>query len=273
MSVITWDGVGDRLYETGTKNGVLYVQNSGGGYAAGVAWNGLTGVSQSPEGGEATSIYADDIKYLTLRSVEDFKGTITAYTYPKEFAACDGSANVALGAYVGQQTRRPFGMSYVTTIGNDTEFEDHGYKIHLVWGASISPSQKDYKTINDSLEAIEFSWEFETIPTEVPGYKKAAHMEIDSTDFVTTEQQAKLQDLKDMLYGTANSDPTLPTPAQVIALLGSAEVVTYVYTLVSSPTGNPSTSGYYVRSGNDWVASTDTTVVDGTSYYTREAST
>lgn len=272
MSVITWDAIGERLYETGTKNGVLYVQ-SGSAYPLGVAWNGLTGVSQSPEGGEANNIYADDIKYLTLRSVEDFKGTITAYTYPKEFAQCDGSANVALGAYVGQQTRKPFGMSYVTTIGNDTEFEDYGYKIHLVWGATVSPSQKDYKTINDSPEAIEFSWEFETIPVEVPGYKKAAHMEIDSTAFVTTEQQTALQTLKDKLYGTANSDPYLPLPAEVMSILGAVDVVTYVYTQVGSPTGNPSTSGYYVRSGNDWVASTDTSVIAGTVYYTREAST
>ena len=272
MSKIVWDAVSERLYETGTKNGVLYVQ-SGNAYPLGVAWNGLTGVSESPEGGEATAIYADDIKYLNIRSVEDFKATITAYTYPKEFGQCDGSAQVALGARVGQQTRKPFGMSYVTTIGNDVDYNDHGYKIHLVWGATVAPSQKDYKTINDSPEAIEFSWEIDTVPVEIPGFKPAAHMEIDSTDFVTTEQQVILQSLKDILYGTDNSDPYLPLPVAVMALLGSANVTTYTYTQVQSPTGNPSTSGYYVRSGNDWVASTDTSVVAGTVYYTREANT
>lgn len=272
MSRIVWDAVGERLYETGTKNGVLYPQ-VGNAYPLGVAWNGLTGVSESPEGGEATPIYADDIKYLNIRSVEDFKATITAYTYPKEFAQCDGSAVVALGARVGQQTRKPFGMSYVTTIGNDTDYNDHGYKIHLVWGATVAPSQKDYKTINDSPEAIEFSWDIDTVPVEVPGHKPAAHMEIESTDFVTSAQQSILESLKDILYGTANSDPRLPLPTEIMQLLGSADVTTYVYTLVSSPTGNPSTSGYYVRSGNDFIPSSDTSVISGTSYYTREAST
>lgn len=270
MSILTWDAVGERTYETGTKKGVLYPQ-VGTSYPLGVAWNGLTGVTESPEGAEATAIYADDIKYLNLRSAEDFGATITAYTYPPEFAECDGSRQVALGARIGQQPRKTFGFSYVSTIGNDTENESHGEKIHLIWGATASPSEKAYQTINDSPEAIEFSWEIDTVPTEVPGFKPTAQMTIDSTDFVTTEQKAKLQDLKDALYGTANSDPYLPLPAQVIGILGSASATVYVYTQVANPTGNPSTSDYYVRSGNDFVKSTDTSVIAGTVYYTREA--
>ena len=150
MAVLTWDAVGDHLYEAGTKNGVLYKQKPNGTYDVGVAWNGLTAVTESPEGAEATAIYADDIKYLNLRSVEDFGATIEAYTYPPEFAECDGSAKFALGATIGQQPRKPFGFSYVTTIGNDTEYESYGYKIHLVWGATASPSERSYQTINDS---------------------------------------------------------------------------------------------------------------------------
>lgn len=217
MSKIVWDAVGERLYETGTKKGVLYPQ-VGTAYPKGYAWNGLTGVSVSPEGAEATDIYADDIKYLSLRSAEDFGATITAYTYPDEFAECDGSAEVATGVYIGQQPRKSFGFSWVTTIGNDTELDNHGYKIHLVWGASVSPSEKAYQTINDSPEAVEFSWEIDTIPTEVPGHKPAAHMEIDSTKV----DAAKLKALEDILYGTDGenaTDPRLPLPAEIIALL------------------------------------------------------
>lgn len=222
MSKIVWDAVGERLYETGTKKGVLYPQ-VGTAYPKGYAWNGLTGVSVSPEGAEATDIYADDIKYLSLRSAEDFGATITAYTYPDEFAECDGSAEVATGVYIGQQPRKPFGFSWVTTIGNDTELDNHGYKIHLVWGASVSPSEKAYQTINDSPEAVEFSWEIDTIPTEVPGHKPAAHMEIDSTKV----DSAKLAALEDILYGTNASggsegtDPRLPLPAEIITLMSA----------------------------------------------------
>lgn len=227
MSALVWDAVGERTYETGTKKGVLYPQ-VGNAYPKGVAWNGLTAVTESPEGAEATAIYADDIKYLNLRSVEDFGATIEAYTYPPEFAECDGSAKVALGATIGQQPRKPFGFSYVTTIGNDTEYESYGYKIHLVWGATAAPSERSYQTINDSPEPINFSWEIDTIPVDVPGFKPTAHMEIDSTDFKTTEQKAKLKQLEGILYGTdagegvEGTDARLPLPDEIIRLLGAA---------------------------------------------------
>ena len=223
MSKLKWDEVGDRLYETGTANGVLYVQEDGA-YPTGVAWNGWTGFSESPDGGDANDIYADDIKYLTLRSRENFKGTITAYTYPDEFAQCDGSATVLAGVTVGQQTRKPFGLSYVTRIGNDTDFEDHGYKIHLVYGATASPSSKDYKTINDSPEAIEFSWEISTVPVEVTGYKPTAHVEIDSTKLTETQLTA----IKNVLWGTdgegtsAGTTAYLPLPDDVIDIIRQA---------------------------------------------------
>jgi hypothetical protein len=212
MAALTWDAVGERLYETGTKNGVLYVQNADGTYGNGVAWNGLTGFNEEPDGGDANDIWADDIKYLSIRSRENFKATITAYTYPEEFAECDGSA-IVNGLYIGQQARKSFGFSCVTTVGNDTEFEDHGYKIHLVYGCSAAPSSKDYQTINDSPEAIEFSWEIDTIPTNVSGHKPTAHIVIDSTKV----DAAKLTAFKETLYGGENKEPTLPTPDQVIA--------------------------------------------------------
>lgn len=223
MARLVWDAVGERLYETGTKMGVLYLQE-GNAYPEGVAWNGLTGFSEEPDGGEANDIYADDIKYLSIRSRENFKGTITAYTYPDEFAECDGSASLMDGVTIGQQGRKPFGFSYVTTIGNDTKFEDYGYKLHLVWGASASPSSKDYQTINDSPEAIEFSWEIDTIPVNVTGHKPTAHMEIDSTKFTTTDLKAKLTLLEDVLYGTDGSGSAaktarLPLPDEVLGIL------------------------------------------------------
>lgn len=218
MAKLVWDAIGERLYETGTKKGVLYPQ-VGNAYPAGVAWNGLTGFSEEPDGGDANDIYADDIKYLSIRSRENFKGTITAYTYPDEFAECDGSAVLMPGVTIAQQTRKPFGFSYVTTIGNDTQFEDYGYKIHLVWGATAAPSSKDFQTINDSPEAIEFSWEIDTVPTNVDGYRPTAHMEIDSTKFKTTELKEKLQALEDALYGTDDKAAYLPLPGQVLAIL------------------------------------------------------
>lgn len=217
MAALTWDAVGERLYETGTKKGVLYVQNADGTYGNGVAWNGLTGFNEEPDGGDANDIWADDIKYLSIRSRENFKATITAYTYPDEFAECDGSAIENGGVLIGQQARKSFGFSCVTTVGNDTQFEDHGYKIHLVYGCSAAPSSKDYQTINDSPEAIEFSWEIDTIPTNVTGHKPTAHIVIDSTKFTTEQQKAKLTAFEATLYGGENKEPTLPTPDQVIA--------------------------------------------------------
>lgn len=229
MAALTWDAVGERLYETGTKKGVLYPQVDNE-YPLGVAWNGLTAVTESPEGAEATAIYADDIKYLNLRSAEDFKATIEAYTYPDEFAECDGSATIISGVKVGQQARKPFGFSFVSTIGNDTDFTEHGYIIHLIWGASASPSEKNFQTINDSPEAITFSWEIDTIPVAVGKingveYRPFAHMEIDSTKFQSDALKAKLTALEDILYGTdgtggaQGTSPRLPLPAEVISTL------------------------------------------------------
>lgn len=215
MSKLVWDQVGERLYETGTKKGVLYPFESNA-YAKGVAWNGLTAVTESPSGAEATAIYADDIKYLNLRSAEEFGATIEAYTYPDEFAECDGSAYIAPGIKIGQQKRKMFGFSYTTTLGNDTEGDDHGYKIHLVYGATASPSEKSYQTINDSPEAITFSWEVATTPVEVKGFKPTATLEIDSTKVA----EDKLKALEGILYGTENSEPRLPLPDEVVTLVG-----------------------------------------------------
>ena len=206
MSKLVWDQVGERLYETGTKKGVLYPFES----------NAYAAVTESPSGAEATAIYADDIKYLNLRSAEEFGATIEAYTYPDEFAECDGSAYIAPGIKIGQQKRKMFGFSYTTTVGNDTEGDDHGYKIHLVYGATASPSEKSYQTINDSPEAITFSWEVATTPVEVKGFKPTATLEIDSTKV----DADKLTALEDILYGTENAEPRLPLPDEVVALVG-----------------------------------------------------
>ena len=192
MSKIVWDQTGERLYETGVKRGVLYVQDSGGTYPKGVAWNGLTAVTESPSGAEATPLYADDIKYLNLISTEELGGTIEAYTYPDEFAECDGSASIATGVYIGQQSRKTFGMCYTTTVGNDVDSNAHGYKLHLIYGALASPSEKAYATINDSPEAITFSWEFSTTPVNVTGFKPTANIVIDSTK-ATPEKLAALE--------------------------------------------------------------------------------
>lgn len=202
MARLLWDQVGEKTYETGTKQGVLYLQASNGTYTNGVAWNGLTSVSESPDGGDANDIYADDIKYLVLRGVENFGGTIEAYTYPPEFEECDGSATLLAGVNIGQQPRKTFGFSYVSTIGNDTELDSHGYKIHLIYGASASPSERSYETINDSPEPIHFSWEFTTVPVAVTGHKATSLLTIDSTKFTTEAQKAKLKTFEDILYGT-----------------------------------------------------------------------
>ena len=268
MSRLQWDAVGERFYETGTKMGVLYPQ-VGNAYPAGVVWNGLTAVTESPEGADANSLYADDIKYLTLRSAEDFKATIEAYTYPDEFAECDGSAWVVPGVKIGQQARKPFGLAYRTTIGNDVEYDDYGYVIHLVWGATVSPSEKAYQTVNDSPEAINFSWEIDTVPVDIgkidgKAYRPAAHMEINSKKV----DADKLAAFEDIIYGSANSNARLPMPADVIAHFGSGNVTAYTYTVVT-PEGNenPVTEGWYVRYGNDFIKSTDTTVINGTVYF------
>ena len=215
MSKLEWDKKTERLYETGVKQGVLYVQKADGTYDNGVAWNGLTAVTENPSGAESNPLYADDIKYIDLRSAEEFGATIEAYTYPDEFAACDGSATVTPGVTIGQQVRKPFGLCYRTTLGNDSEFNDHGYKLHIIYNATASPSEKGYQTINDNPEAITFSWEITTTPVAVTGYKPTASITIDSTKVDAT----KLKTLEDMLYGTAQAEPTLPTPDAVISTL------------------------------------------------------
>lgn len=208
MARLTWDATGEHLYETGIRRGVLYLQNNNGTYATGVAWNGITTVTESPSGAEATAIYADDIKYLNLYSAEEFGATIEAYTYPDEFAQCDGSASPVTGMNIGQQTRKSFGFCYRTAIGNDVAGEDYGYKIHILYGCKASPSEKSYQTINDSPEAITFSWEITTTPVEVSGFKPTACVIIDSTKCNST----KLEALEDTLYGSAGGNPTLPLP-------------------------------------------------------------
>ena len=218
MPKLVWDKTGERLYETGVKNGVLFPQETGGAYGAGVAWNGLTAVTESPSGAEANPLYADDIKYLNLTSVEEFGATIEAYTYPDEFAECDGSATLTPGVTIGQQPRKAFGLSYRTIIGNDTANNKYGYKIHLVYGAMAAPSERAYASVNDSPEAITFSWELSTTPVEVAGFEPTAHLEIDSTKV----KKDKLAAFEAILYGSESEDPRLPLPDEVATLLGEA---------------------------------------------------
>lgn len=216
MAAITWDDVGERFYETGVDHGVLYQVGSGGTYTDGVAWNGLTAVNESPTGGEPNAQYADNIKYLNLISAEDFEFTIEAFTWPEEFSQNDGSEEVGEGVYLGQQARKPFGFSWRTKVGNDEDGEDHGYKIHLVYGAQASPSDKNYETINETPEAITFSWDCTTTPVPVTDYRPTAHIIVDSR----SAPAAKLKELEDTLYGSdgGNGTPTLPLPDAVLAI-------------------------------------------------------
>ena len=217
MPRLEWDKIGEHVYETGVDHGVLYPIQADNTYSKGVAWNGLTGVTQSPSGADETKIFADNIKYLSLRAAEDFGATITAYTYPDEWAACDGSAEVATGVVIGQQTRKTFGFSYRTLVGNDTNGTDYGYKIHLIYGATASPSERAYNTVNESPEAIEFSWEMSTVAVDVPGFKPAAHLEVDSTK----ADAAALKALEDILYGTDSAEARLPLPREVMEIFES----------------------------------------------------
>ena len=219
-NMLVWDEAGKRFYETGVDRGVLYpYQDNKPG--DGVAWSGLSGVDESPEGAEATSIYADNMKFLIMRSAEDYKGTIKAYMFPEEWEACDGSAKPTgtVGLSVGQQTRKTFGLAFRTRVGNDQEFDDFGYKLHLVYGATASPSERSYETVNDSPDAMELSWEFETIPVSVPGYKPFAHMEIDSTKLKTEQEKACLKKLEDTLYGSATAKARLPMPDEIFTIM------------------------------------------------------
>lgn len=211
---IVWDESGKRFYETGVEKGVLYVAE-GGAYPKGVAWNGLINVAEKPSGAEPSPLYADNIKYLNLMSNEDFAASVEAYYYPDEFAACDGSAELVPGVSVGQQTRKKFGLSYVTKLGNDEDGADHGYKIHLIYGCLAAPSEKAYGTVNESPEAITFSWELSTTPVAVPNMKPTACIVIDSTK-VDAE---KLQALEAALYGTGDKEAYLPLPAELATLL------------------------------------------------------
>lgn len=217
MAKLKWDQIGERLYETGVDRGVVYPQ-ADGAYPAGAAWNGLTNVTLSPSGAEATPLYANNHKYLNLLSVEELGGTIEAYTYPKEFAACNGAAELATGVTIGQQKRKSFGFTFRTLIGNDTEGTAHGYKITLVYGAFAAPSEQANATVNDSPEAKTMSWEFSTTPVEVEGFDPTASIEIDST----TTPADKLKALEDILYGTESEPARLPLPDEVAELMSAA---------------------------------------------------
>ena len=249
MPRIEWDKVSERLYETGVKNAVLYPFNTTTkAYDNGVAWNGITGITETPSGAEATALYADNIKYLNLISTETFAATIQAYMYPDEFAILDGTAAVATGVTIGQQKRGTFGLSYRTELGNDTENNDYGYKLHIIYGGVATPSEKAYNTINESPEAITFSWTVNTTPVDVPGFKPTATLTIDSTKV----DETKLNELLDILYGTTG---------------------TISYEAVASPEGNPSENEYYERSVSAgsyvYTLSTDTTVESGKTYYSK----
>lgn len=216
MSAITWDDSGKKFYETGVDHGVLYPMGQSS-YGTGVAWNGLTGVTESPSGAEATKLYADNIKYLEIRSAEEFGGTIEAYTYPDEFAECDGSAALMPGLYAGQQPRKVFGLSYRTILGNDVELDAYAYKLHLVYGCTASPSERSYATVNDSPEAITFSWEFSSTPVQLAEHKPVSCLTIDSSKI----DPEKMAALEAVLYGSVSADPRLPLPAEVVSILGS----------------------------------------------------
>lgn len=221
MTVLTWDAVGQRFYETGVDHGVLYMPDASGNYVDGVSWNGLVSVSESPSGAESNKQYADNIPYLNLTSAEEFAATVEAFTYPEEFNQFDGVGTPSTGVYLGQQTRKPFGMSYRTILGNDLESNDYGYKIKLVYGLTAAPSEKQYQTVNDSPEPITMSWELSSIPVAVTGFKPTSIMTIDTT----TVDPARLTTLMNAIYGTAGTDPRLPLPDEVITIFAGAQTL------------------------------------------------
>lgn len=216
---LVWDQIGEKTYETGVSKGVLYPVDETGAYSTGVAWNGLSSVSESPSGAEETKIFADNQKYLSLFSAEDFGATVEAYTYPEEFASCDGTATIADGAYIGQQTRKTFGLCYRTEFGNDLLGNDYGYKLHIIYGCKASPSEKSYSTINDSPEAITFSWTVTTTPVPVEGHNGTASVIIDSTKVKNKDNLAALEKI---LYGDGETAPRLPLPAEIVEILNAA---------------------------------------------------
>lgn len=262
MTVLTWDGSGQRVYETGVDHGVLYMPDVAGEYSDGVAWNGLTTVTESPAGAEPTDLYADNIKYVTLRSAETFGATIEAYTYPPEFDKYDGLATPEIGVSVGQQGRPAFGLSYRTLMGNDLQGSDYGYKLHLIYGCTASPSEKAYSTVNDSPDAITFSWEVATTPVSVTGLKPTSIITIDSTKVDATA----LGQLEDALYGTAGTDPHLPMPDEVVAFFaGTVTAVTATQPTFSSPNITiPTVTGIRYRRADTGVVVTGTVTVPGT---------
>ena len=219
MFKLAWNKIGTKTYETGVDRGVLYVRGEDGTYPEGVAWQGVTNISESPSGAEPSPLYADNIKYLNLMSVEELGATIEAYTYPDEFAVCDGSAELSKGISIGQQDRETFGLCYRTIVGNDTVGNEHGYKIHIIYGALASPSEKGYETINDSPDAITFSWELTTTPVEVTGFKPTASVTIDSTKCDAT----KVAELEAILYGSGDTEARLPLPDEIITIIGEGE--------------------------------------------------
>lgn len=218
---LVWDKAGERFFETGIDKGVLYPYTDDAKPGVGVAWSGLSSITESPEGAEATNIYADNMKYLVLRSVEDFKGTIEAYYYPDEWEECDGSIRPTgtVGLKLGQQTRKTFGLCYRTKLGNDIKGDEYGYKLHLVYGATASPSERQFESVNDSPDISPMSWEFETTSVPVTGYKPLAHLEIDSTAFDNPSDKAMLDALEKKLYGGEDTEPELPMPDEVITML------------------------------------------------------
>ena len=215
MARLIWDEVGQRFFETGVKNGVLYVQDNDGSYKNGVVWNGLTAVTEIPSGAEETPLYADDVKYLTLRSAEEFGATVEAYTYPEEFEQCDGSASIADGVTIGQQARRAFGLCYRTSVGNDIQGQNFSYKLHLIYGCTVAPSEKSYSTINDNPEAITFSWELSTVPVPVEGFNPTASLVIDASKV----DEGKMKQLEDALFGADENEAKLLLPNEIMAML------------------------------------------------------
>lgn len=239
MAKLVWDAIGEHFYETGVDHAVLYPVSTTGTYPMGYAWNGITSISESPSGADANKQWADNQNYLTLYSAEEFGATVEAFTYPDEFAECDGSATVVPGVTIGQQPRRGFGLSYRTKVGNDTVGQELAYKLHLIYGARAAPSERGYETVNDSPEAITFSWELTTTPVAVPGFKPTALIVVDSREFATTEKKPLLDALEEALYGTdgegSTSDPHLPSPSQVFQMLG--------YTAATGTTGATGVTG------------------------------
>ena len=215
MARLIWDEVGQRFFETGVKNGVLYVQDNDGSYKNGVVWNGLTAVTESPSGAEETPLYADDVKNLTIRSAEEFGATVEAYTYPEEFEQCDGSASIANGVTIGQQARRAFGLCYRTSVGNDIQGQNFSYKLHLIYGCTVAPSEKSYSTINDNPEAITFSWELSTVPVPVDGFSPTASLVIDASKV----DEGKMQQLEDALFGDESNEAKLLLPNEIMEML------------------------------------------------------